>query len=485
MLHSTRRWMIGPCLALAVGAALPLAAGEWSRFRGDNGSGIFEVTDLPSEFSSEGGDGWRIEVPFGRSAPVLDEERVYVTAVESEELVTYAFARDSGKQLWRSAVPRARTAEVYSLTDSATPTPAVDGDGVYVFFQEFGLLAYDERGQERWRLPLGPFRNFYGMAASPIVAGEVVVLVCDQAGGSFVIGVERKSGSVRWRRERSRRLESYSTPILYPSAEKPQQVIVAGSRGVDAYELGTGKTVWSLDGIGAGPIASPVLAGDQLFVATISHTESGWMEYSEVLENDANEDGELSKVELEGVWLAKHFGWVDVDGDGSLSEKDWDALTAELSTDDWGATAIRIAPDGRSAKLEWNYQKNVPYIPTPLVYDGLLYLVKDGVVTSLQPETGELVRRDRLVQGSPKVYASPVAADGKIYFATLDGDIVVVAPGQDWKVVATSGLGEQIWTTPAVAKDGIFWRSKEHLSYFPVGATADDSTAESSVSGVE
>jgi len=463
------------CSILTFGTAFPLTAGEWSRFRGENGSGLSESTGLPSEFSKEAGEGWRVEVPFGRSAPVLDDERVYLTAVEEDQLVTYAFARESGKQLWRRAVPRVRTADLYSLTDSATPTPAVDGEGVFVFFQEFGLLAYDLEGQERWRLPLGPFRNFYGMAASPILAGELIVLVCDQAGGSFVVGVERKSGSVRWRRERSSRLESYSTPILYPNAERPDQVIVAGSRGVDAYQLGNGQTVWSLEGIGAGPIASPVLSGDQLFVTTISHTESGWMDYSEVLENDADEDGELSKEELDGVWLANHFGWVDVDGNGSLSEKDWDALTAELSTDAWGASAIRIAPDGKSAKLEWTYRKNVSYIPTPIVYDELFYMVQDGVLTSLETETGEFVRRERLMQGSPKVYASPVAADGKLYFATLDGEVVVVEPGREWKVVATSALDEQVWTTPAVDQDGIYWRTKEHLAFFPVAtAPVDD-----------
>ncbi len=442
-------------------------AGEWARFRGPNGSGISDAVGLPAEFGPDENVDWKVSVPFGRSSPVVARERIFLTAVENGKLITMGFDRGSGKELWRRELERAEVAEFHHDTDSATPTPVTDGTNVYIFFHEAGLVSYDGAGNERWKLALGPFRNFYGVAASPVLAGEAVVLVCDQAEGSFIVAVDRDTGNEIWRRNRPARMESYSTPVLHPDDVHPQTVLVYGSRWVDAYDLTTGEDVWSIGGLGSGPISSPVLAGGVLFVNAPDHAEHGWADFTGILaEHDKDKDGELSREDVAGVWLEEHFGWLDADASGAISAEDWAHVGAKMVNDNWGVFAIGVPADGGEAAILWNYRQNVPYIPSPLVYDGVFYMVNEGIVTSLDPETGALLKRGRLGSGSPKVYASPVVADGKIYIGTLEGQMVVLEPGAEWTVLKTNEMGEEIWASPAMADGHLYLRTRGTLYSF-------------------
>ncbi len=460
------------CLgALSAGT---LHAGDWARFRGSNGSGVSEATGLPVEFGPEKNLAWAAEVPFGRSSPVVAGDRLFLTAVEEGKLVTLAIDRASGKELWRWELEPRERAELHAATDSATPTPVTDGDNVYAFFHEAGLVSYDRAGKERWQVPLGPFRNFYGMAASPILAGDRLFVLCDQAEGSFLLAVDKNTGKEIWRKARPARLEAYTTPILYPNAESPTALLVSGSRWVDAYDLATGVTLWSQGRVGSGPVSSPVLAGDMLYVTAIDHAEDGWAPFDGLLAaHDKDGDGELSRTDVEGVWIANHFGWLNTDGEGNITAEDWARLAREVVNEHWGVFGMRIG-DG-AVETVWNYRQNVPYIPSPLVLDGVFYMVKDGIVTSLDAVTGELLKRDRLGDGSAKVYASPVAAAGRIYIGTMDGEVAVLAAGADWKVVATNSLGDEIWASPAIADAHLYVRTKSKLYAFGAPPAPDES----------
>jgi outer membrane protein assembly factor BamB len=328
------------------------------------------------------------------------------------------------------------------------------------------LVSYDGVGAERWRVPLGPFRNFYGIAASPVLAGDTLLLLCDQSRGSFLLALDKNSGNELWRQDRPARLEAYSTPVLYPDAGQPRQVLVGGSRWVDAYDLGTGESVWSMTGVGTGPVASPVLAGDRLFVNAPDHAPEPPQPFTEITDKyDANEDGDLQKAELDGFWMFNHFGFADVDGNGAISAQDWETLNAEMVNDNWGLFAMRLPSDGGQPRVLWNQRKGVPYIPSVVVYDGVLYMVKDSIVTSLDPETGEVFKQGRL-EGASKVYASPIAGDGKIYIATLDGKVIVLSAGEQWEVHQESDLGDQIHATPAIAGQSLLVRTKSKLYSF-------------------
>ena len=447
--------------------AIPAAADDWPRFRGVNGSGTSTSTGLPTEFGPGKNKLWESAIPFGRSSPVIAGNRVFVSAVEDGKFVTLALDRRTGETIWRSTLERRRTDEFHHDTDSATTTPVTDGTNVYVFFQEVGLVAYDNHGKERWRLELGPFRNFYSIAASPLLAGNTLFMLCDQAEGSFLVAVNRKTGKEKWRRNRPARLESYSTPILYPEKGKPEALIVSGSRWIDAYEPTTGETLWTLGDVGTGPVSSPVLAGDTLFVNAPNHAENGWAPFDGIVqEHDKDKNGELSREEVAEAWLIEHFGWLDHDADGTISAKDWKAIGDEMVNDNWGVYAVRLPAGNGKPEVLWNYRKNVAEISSPLVHDGVFYMVQDSIVTSLDAKTGELLKRGRLGEGSAKVYASPIAADGKIYIGTLEGKMVVLSAGGEWETLASVDLDDEIWASPAIADGRLYVRTRGKLYSF-------------------
>ncbi|HXV77091.1 MAG TPA: PQQ-binding-like beta-propeller repeat protein [Candidatus Polarisedimenticolaceae bacterium] len=452
-------------LTLAALLATTALAEDWTRFRGANGLGTSSSKGLPAELGRETNKIWEIEVPFGRSSPVVAGDRIFLTAIEGEALVTLAIDRASGKTLWKKSVQPSRRDEYHHDTDSATTTPVTDGRNVYVFFQEFGIVSYDAQGEQRWTHPLGPFRNFYSIAASPIVSGDLLYMFCDQAEGSFVVALDTKTGEQAWRRSRPGRLESYTTPILYPDEKKPAALVIYGSAWIDAYELRTGETLWSVGEVGVGPVSSPVVAGDTIFVAAPSHGEHGWPPFAGITgEFDKDGDGKLARDEVAEAWLIQHYGWLDRDGDGVISESDWTELGKEVMTEHWGAYAIRLG--GEKAEHLWNYRSNVSEIASPLVLDGVFYMVDKGILTSLDVKTGELIKRDRIAEGSPKVYASPVAADGKIYLATLDGSVVVIRAAGEWETLSRVDLDDEIWATPAIADGRLYLRTRHKLFSF-------------------
>ncbi len=462
------RRVAGMTVWLALTVALgSLSAEEWSRFRGPNGSGVSASSNLPVEFGPEQNVRWAVEVPFGRSSPAFGEDRIFLTATDGGSLVTLALERSSGQTVWRRTVERTETAELYSANDSATPTPVTDGSNVYVLFHEAGVVSYDAAGQERWHHPLGSFRNFYGVSASPVLAGERLLVLCEQAMGSFLLALDKDTGKVLWRAARPGRRESYTTPILYPAGDSPREVLVYGSQWIDAYDLETGEVAWSLGGVSAGPVASPVLDGGRLFVVGKDQEPEPLPPFSEIAgKHDKNGDACLTEAELEGSWMAPHLGWLDVDANGCLSAEDWAATDQEMGTEEWGAFAIELdGAEGKPTTL-WNYRRNASYIPSPVVYDGVFYMVRDSIVSSLDAGTGAVHKRGRLARGKMKVYASPVAGDGKIYFASVEGRVAVVKADSQWEVLAVNDLEDEIYASPAIVAGRLYVRTRGRLYCF-------------------
>lgn len=164
-------------------------------------------------------------------------DRVFLTATEGGELVTLALDVSTGRVLWRRGAERAREAKLHRATDSATPSPVTDGSNVYVLFHELGVISYDAEGNERWGHPLGPLRNYYGMAAPPILAGNRLIVVCDQSLGSYALALDTDTGHTLWQTARPRRRESFTTPVLYPSPAQFGKVM-AGSRALSLSSCG-------------------------------------------------------------------------------------------------------------------------------------------------------------------------------------------------------------------------------------------------------
>jgi outer membrane protein assembly factor BamB len=470
-------------VSLVLGLVIAPAAwaGDWTRFRGPNGAGVDDTTPVPTEFGPDRNVAWKTEAPFGRSSPVLTENRVFLTAVDGDQLLTIGYDRKTGGELWRRGVERREHANLHIATDSSSPTPVTDGRNVYAFFQEAGLVSYDADGAERWRLALGPFLNYYSIASSPVIVGSRLFQLCDQAEGSFLVAVDKDSGRELWRAKRPARLENYSTPILSSDSEPTASLLVLGSRWLDAYDLATGKVVWSASGIGAGPVASPVVGGNLVFVVAPNHAEEGWSPFGPLLEeHDANGDGQLARDEVAETWMDRHYGWLDADESGGITAEDWKRIANEVVIDEWGLYALRMGSGGAPPEKVWNYRQNLAYIPSPLLYREVLYMATDGILSTLDPKTGELLKRGRLGEGGGEVYASPVAADGKVYVSSTEGSVLVLEAGGDWSILAENDLGEPIYATPAIADGRLYVRTRGTLYAFatpPTEATAEARTA--------
>ncbi|MDQ3418490.1 MAG: PQQ-like beta-propeller repeat protein [Acidobacteriota bacterium] len=455
-------------------AAPGTASGQWPQFRGPNGSGIDSGAAYPSTFSPAKNVVWKAAVPAGQSSPVVAGGHVYLTASEGDRLLTIALDAATGRELWRREIKRTRAPKVYHANDPASPTPAADADGVVAFFPDFGLVAYTPDGKDRWTLPLGPFTSFYGMAASPILAGDLVVMLCDQRSGSFIVAADRKTGSVRWRRDRPAAPEGWATPMVFESAGKAAQLVVPGTTRLDAYALDSGKPLWWMPLGSSGSMGTAVASGDMLFVSTSGSTEPSMPGFdSYLVKYDKDKDRRLSVQEFAAdKEMAEHFGWADADTDNFITAAEWDIIR-NLGIGEFGAIAVR--PGDARGKLDatavlWRFKKNLPYIPAPLVYQDVVYLAKKGgIITSLDAATGRPLKEGRSPNAPGEYYASPVAADGKVFLASVDGNITVLKAGKQWEVLGVNEIGEPIHATPALSGGRIYVRT--HGAVYCFGAS--------------
>ena len=445
------------------------SAEDWLRFRGPNGSGIAETTPLPREIGPEKNVVWKQAIPRGKSSPVVTENRIFLTGHEGGKLVTFALDRATGALLWRRDAPSNQDEKRHTLNDPASPSPVSDGSNVYVFFAGYGLLSYSADGTERWRVPLGPFRNFHGMGASPILADGKLLLICDQDQGAFLLAVDPKTGKTIWKADRPDNVHSFSTPIAHE-----HQLIVPGSYQLDAYDIATGNVVWRVGGLTYQVKSVPVIHGETLYF-------NGWApggEASERMElpafaemiqlHDKNGDGKLSKDEVPKPMHPGNWEMQDLNKDGLFDKRDWQYYSMRRTSKN-ATMAIRLGGKGdvTNTHVLWRYEKSLPDVPAVLLYRGVLYLVRNGgILQTLDPATGKLLKQGRLPQALDEYYASPVAGDGKVYFVSRNGNVSVLEAGAQWGVAASADLGEEVFATPAIA-DGHLWvRTAGHLYDF-------------------
>ena len=445
-----------------------ITAQDWPQFRGGNASGVSAARQLPTEFGPKSLE-WRLEVPFARSSPIVVVDRIYLTAHEGEKLITLAVDRKRGKILWQREIIRDHTHKVHKGNDTASATPVSDGRNVYAFFADLGLVSYDRAGKERWRLKLGPFDNFYGMSSSPVLRGATLIQLCDQRKGSFIVAVDKDTGKIRWRKERPEATLSYTTPIFWDDGEKTE-LIVSSTGRLDAYALETGERLWWVGKQGGSPIATPVLENGIVFASSNGSDTPQYPTFDEILKfTDKNHDGKLQLEEVKGTPLEDHFGFLDVNNDGAISREEFEALRQGSVGEYYGLVAVRAGGQGDQTAdhLIWRYKKSFPWVPSPLLYDGVLYFVKDGgIITSINPSNGEAWKVGRAPDAIGEYRASPVAADGKIYFISVAGRITVVKAGRQWEVVSVSDLGEECEATPAIADGHIYLRTRNAVYSF-------------------
>lgn len=449
---------------------------EWCRFRGPNGTGLARGS-YPAEIGPGKHERWSVAVPAGHSSPVLSTTRVFLTGLEGHELVTFALARADGSLAWKKGVPRLRETKFHPDNHSAAPSVAVAAGVVVAFFDEFGLVAYDHDGKELWRTPLGPFDNAYGLGASPIVVGDVVVLAVDQATHSFVAGFGLADGKERWRAARPLAVSGHVTPVVARAADGVEEVLLAGSFLLDAYDAKTGERRWWLDGLPAEMKSVPVLADGKLYLhgyaSPLNEVGStiALPAFDEALKQlDQDGDGRVGEKELPDPRLTNYFVYFDLVPDGGLDRHEWELLIPSVSALN-SALCVELG-GGRGplpeARVRWRYHKGISQLPAPLVTGDVYWMVADqgGLVTQLDPRTGELLAKERLEHAVDSYYAAPVAGDGKVYVLSHSGELSVLAAQREFKLLARASFGEPCYATPALDAGVVYLRTATKLYAF-------------------
>jgi outer membrane protein assembly factor BamB len=410
---------------LAIGVLLLVtcelcSAQEWTRFRGPNGTGISHAKTIPAKIN-ETDINWKMKLPgSGHSSPVLWGGKIFLTTTGDKAggISVLCIAAKDGKLIWKkdfSLTPFAR----HQFNSFASSTPTVDGDRVYVAWNEpehFMLSALDHDGSTVWQCDFGPFVSQHGCGISPIIYDGKVILGNEQddmkfvkeqtrSGKSFVVAVDAKTGKTIWQTPRNSAVVAYATPVVYqPRNGKPALVFDSQGQGVYALEPDTGKVRWDFEKAFDKRCVSSPLIGDDVIIGT-------------------------------------------------------------CGTGGGGSYAVAIKPgdvtSSGSAELAWQLKKSAPYVVTGIALGRRAWLWSDaGILTCLDSATGNVRYQERI---GGNFFGSPVWVNGRLYCVSTTGELVVVEASDEFKVLSRFALNEVCHSTPAVALGRMFIRTEKHL----------------------
>ena len=467
---------------------------HWPQFRGPNGSGISIMADPPVAFGPGSNQVWKIATPAGHSSPCAWGKHVFLTGHDGKQMITLAVDRGNGRELWRQRIEVEHLEKHPASSNPVTATPATDGERVYAYFGSFGMVAYTPEGVEAWRKPMTVPKNHYGTASSPIVHGDAVILVVDTDGGdSQLLAMNRKSGETLWKQERSRFPAGWSTPVVW-AHDGAEEIVVTGTGRLVAYDAKTGSQRWWVDGFPQETVNSPVVGGGMLFASSAALGGRGNEKFDpntwrEILKLDRNKDGKLQFDEIPDDYkfvlrpeLPKdHPGYAfpapfkamfkdaDTDKDGAISEAEWNVSSSTFETFT-KPVLMAIRPGGKDdakQSVAWEIRRGIPEIPSPLYYQGAIYMVRDGgLLTCIDAKNGTVRYQERLGVGG-QYAASPIVAGGRIYVASQSGTVIVAKPGEtSLEILAKNELGEMINATPAIAERTLIVQTAGNLYSF-------------------
>lgn len=466
------------CLGAGVGAfcvAGQAAQGDLKYFRSDQGLADSACGPLPSQFDGPETLRWRVPLDPGHATPIVDGGKIFLTAyqAESNALVVLALDAETGRVLWRNGVTVSQVEQTHPLGSPATATPACDGRRVYVFFGSYGLLAFDLNGKKLWEFKAGPFRDEYGAGSSPILFGDKVILNQDHDVDSFLLALAAASGQPLWKTARPEAVRSYSTPAVW-NHQGHEELLVAGALQLTAYDPAHGEKLWWINGLARVVIPTPVTSGDMVYMASWSPggdpgnriSLDSWT--GALAKWDANHDGKLSREEIKNHEVLDRFYRMDLNQDGILDQQEWEHYAAFFREAQNSLLAIKPSGKGELPKTDvvWKHARGIPYVASPVIDRGILYMVKEGgIVTKLEVATGQLLQEER-VGGMGNYFSSPVAGDGKVYFASEPGTVSVLASQPDWKIISSHNFHEKIYATPAFGRGCLYLRTEQALYCF-------------------
>jgi outer membrane protein assembly factor BamB len=376
----------------------------WSQWRGPSGQGLASGTGYPTTWSATENVLWKVPVPgSGNSSPIVWGDRIYLTTAydRGAKLSVVAFNRSTGARLWEAFAPT-HAGYAHAKNGHASPTAATDGSRVYASFGST-LVAVDMAGKLVWTQNIGPISNYHGPAGSPLLYRDRVILFQDQSAGAFIAAFDTKTGRQLWRTPREASV-GWGTPIAVRVVDH-DEIIVNGQRRVQAYDPATGRELWACRGTTMEVIPTPVVGYGLVYCA------SG----------------------RAGPTLAIRPG-----GKGDVTD----------------------------SHVAWTSPRGSPFVPSPILVGNHLYTVNDmaSIVTNLDATSGRTVWQGRLgVARREGFSASPVAADGNVYFTNDDGETFVLRAGGTFELLHVNRLGEPVLASPALVDGRWYFRTAGHL----------------------
>lgn len=434
----SRTCLAGFTIIVAVALLAPLFAAApnpeaerfWPTWRGPYASGVSKHADPPLEWSETKNIRWKREIPGrGSASPVVWGDRVYVltaipagatgdasharpgllNALPAHRFMVMALDRKDGKVIWERVAVEVKPHEPAHPDNGtwASSSAVTDGEHVIASFESRGFYAYDMNGKLVWQTDLGDktMRNQFGEGSTPALHGNYLVVVWDHQGQSFIAALDKRTGKELWRVPREE-IDSWATPLVVEHDGRAQ-VVTSGMNRLRSYDLETGKLVWDSQGVTMNPIPSPVAADGMVYVT------SGFRGNN-----------------LKAIRLA--------DARGDLT----------------GSKAI-----------VWTLDRDTPYVPSPLLYDGILYLLKSnsGILSAFDAKTGTEHFRNQRLDGVGEAYSSPVGASGRVYLPSREGTTLVLKHGPKYEVLATNKLDDGFDASAALVDKEMYLRGYKTL----------------------
>ena len=449
------------------------AAEDWPQFRGLNCSGVSTSKHLPVEFSATDKLRWEATLGEGISCPIVVSGRLFVTGMTGpEEFCVYCHDASSGKELWRQYFQTGPLPPIMPPNMQASSTATADAERVYVYFSTLGILALDAKtGERKWNVPLEvpSYLMDWGAAASPILYRDLVIFCSDDDLDSYLIAIDKKSGSVRWKTPRPEMLAGYSIPVICETPERTD-LVVAGSGKMKGYDPATGKEVWTCNTLLRTIMTTPVVRDGVIYISVQSYGDTERVLKFALLEwKDTNQDGKLTKAEVPASFGEK-FDKADKDRDGFLAGEELDNAFQSPTNMAGGGSIIQAIRGGGTGDVTkthmvWNLNTKAPSnMSSPLaVGDELFVVKKGGICSAFNLHTGKAFWEIKRLQNYGEYFASPVAGDGKIYVAGGNGFVVVLEEGPALNVLGKNDLGADLIATPAIADNRLYFRTKEKI----------------------
>lgn len=415
---------------------------NWPQWRGPNMDGVSPFGQPVISWSENENIAWKIAVPgLGASTPIIWQNVIflqtaiqvgdslqsdqkledwqrdgtdifqgesYVPSTKKQQFVLMAVDRTNGSIIWQKALRAEHPHEgVHPTNTWASASPVTDGKTIVAFFGSHGLYVLNMNGELVWQKELGNMdtRRGWGEGSSPAVYGDKIIVNWDHEGQSFIVALDKQTGNEVWRQERDER-SSWFTPLI-TEVNGVHQIVTTGATHTRAYDFETGKPVWSGPGLTINNIPTPIVSDGTAFLT------SGYRGAAFLAVNLKQAHGNLEKTDA----------------------------------------------------ISWRYDQDTPYVSSPVLYQNTLYFTKHmkGILTSINATTGQNVFGPVRLKGMKVLYASPVAANGYLYFLSRDGLTTVIKHGSELDVVSTNQLDGRFDASPAIAGDEIYLRSAEHL----------------------